>query len=133
YLSESAQIAEALGAEGVPKSLAHLQAYLRAIQPKLVFDDRTREVLRVLEGVRLPIPLAGASRGLFLGAAATLLPDWALDMMGRSAFERARDRVATGSLKLLAPSIRDAMAEGGLAWRACVRVGADYGALFRWP
>jgi hypothetical protein len=35
-------------------------------------------------------------------------------------------------LRLIAPSVRDAMAEGGLAWRACRRTGADYAALYKW-
>ena len=65
--------------------------------------------------------MAGMGRGLFLGAGAALLPGWALDLMDKPLPERARNRAAALSLKLIAPSIRDAMAEGGLAWRACAR------------
>ncbi len=86
-----------------------------------------------MNAIRLPIPLADFSRGLFFGAAAALLPGWALDLMGRPRRGQLRDRAAASAMKLIAPSIRDAMAEGGLAWRACVRTGADYEALFRWP
>ncbi|MBS0380818.1 MAG: DUF2236 domain-containing protein [Proteobacteria bacterium] len=132
YLAESAYVAEALGAREVPKSLAELEAFFRDVRPELVCDARTREVLAALDSVRLPIPLAGLGRGLFLGAAANLLPYWALDMLDRSPIARLRDRAAARSLKLIAPSIRDAMAEGGLAWRACVRTGSDYAKLFRW-
>jgi hypothetical protein len=67
-----------------------------------------------------------------MGAAAALLPTWALDLMERPGLRRLRDRVASGALQLIAPSVRDAMAEGGLAWRACRRTGADYAGLYRW-
>lgn len=133
YLAEMAQIAEALGARDVPNNVDQLDAFMAAARPELTCDDRTRETFRVLHAIRLPIPLAGFSREALLGAAAALLPDWALDLMQRTRRQRLQDRVAAGALRLLAPSVRDAMAEGGLAWRACRRTGADYAALFRWP
>ncbi|HET6726333.1 MAG TPA: oxygenase MpaB family protein [Gammaproteobacteria bacterium] len=133
YLHETTRVAEALGARDVPKSLAELESYFDAMRPELVCDARTREVLAVLSTIRLPIPLAGLGRSLFMGAGAALLPDWALDLMGRSRLERVRDQAAARALKLIAPSIRDAMAEGGLTWRACARTGVDYASLFRWP
>jgi len=133
YLHETARVAEAVGARGVPKSVAELEAFFEDVRPELRYDARSREVLAVLNAIRLPIPFAGLSRDLFLGAGAALLPDWALSLMGRSPFERMRDQAAAGVLKLAAPSIRDAMAEGGLAWRACARTGAEYAELFRWP
>jgi hypothetical protein len=85
-----------------------------------------------LGAIRLPIPFAGFSRDLFLGSAAALLPGWALDLMERSSLQRLRDRGVARALQWIAPSVRDAMAEGGLAWRACRRTGADYAALYRW-
>jgi uncharacterized protein (DUF2236 family) len=133
YLAEMALVAEMLGARDVPKSLRELDAYLTRMQPELVFDERTREVMRILGAIQLPIPFAGFSRNVFLGAAAALLPDWALALMRRGPLERLRDRAAAHSLQLIAPSIRDALAEGGLGWRACARTGTDYAGLFRWP
>lgn len=133
YLQEMARLAEALGAPDVPKSATELDAFLHKVRRELAFDDRTREVVRVLGGMNLPMPMASLSRGLFLGAAASLLPDWALTLMQRSRLDRLRDRAARVTLKLAAPSIRDALAEGGLAWRACARTGANYEDLFRWP
>ncbi len=132
YLEETALIPEALGARDVPKSVDRLDAYFRDARAELAFDARTQEVLRVLHAVHLPLPLAGLSRELFFGAGAAVLPDWALTLVGRSRVARLRDRGAARSLQLIAPSIRDAMAEGGLAWRACTRTGADYETLFRW-
>ena len=132
YLAEMARIAEALGARDVPDSTSELDAFFARVRPELSFDARTRETLRVLGSIRLPIPLAGLSRDLFLGSAAALLPGWALDLMARSRRQRLRDRCAARALWLIAPSVRDAMAEGGLAWRACKRTGADYEALYKW-
>ncbi len=132
YLEEMARIAEALGARDVPRSTAQLDAFFARTCDELAFDARTRETLRILASIRLPVPFAGFSRDLFLGAAAALLPGWALDLMERSGQQRLRDRGAARALQLIAPSVRDAMAEGGLAWRACRRTGADYAALYRW-
>lgn len=133
YLLEMASVAEALGATGVPKSRRGMDAYFRDVRFELAWDDRTRETFGILHAIRLPIPLAGVSRNAFLGAASALLPEWAHELIGRSRRERWQDRAAAAALQLVAPSIRDAMAEGGLAWRACKRTGADYEALFRWP
>ena len=132
YLAEMAQIAEALGARDVPQSTAGLDAFFARARSELSFDARTRETLRILGSIRLPIPFAGFGRDLFLGSAAALLPEWALDLMERSSLQRWRDRGAARALQLIAPSVRDAMAEGGLAWRACRRTGADYEALYKW-
>jgi uncharacterized protein (DUF2236 family) len=132
YLVEMARIAKALGARDVPQSTADLDAFFAQVRPELVFDARTRETLRILGSIRLPIPFSGISRDLFMGAGAALLPTWALDLMERPGLGRLRDRVASGALQLIAPSVRDAMAEGGLAWRACRRTGADYAGLYRW-
>jgi uncharacterized protein (DUF2236 family) len=132
YLEEMARVAEALGARDAPRSMPALASFFAEVRPELVFDARTRETLRVLGSIRLPIPFSGLSRDLFMGAAAALLPPWALDLMGRSALRRLRDRTSSRALRLIAPSVRDAMAEGGLAWRACRRTGADYARLYRW-
>jgi uncharacterized protein (DUF2236 family) len=132
YLVEMARIAGALGAHDVPQSTADLDSFFAQVRPELVFDARTRETLRILGSIRLPVPFSGFSRDLFMGAAAAVLPAWALDLMERSGLRRLRDRAAFRALQLFAPSVRDAMAEGGLAWRACRRTGADYAGLYRW-
>ncbi len=132
YLAETARVAEMLGARDVPKTWVDLDAFFRDVQGELVVDGRTREVLRVLHAIALPVPMARLGRGLFFGAGAALLPDWALERLRRTRRERLRDHAAAGALKLVAPSIREAMAEGGLAWRSCLRTGRPYASLFRW-
>ncbi|MGH8273010.1 MAG: oxygenase MpaB family protein, partial [Gammaproteobacteria bacterium] len=94
YLRETARVAEALGAREVPTSLVEMEQFFESIRPQLVCDARTREVLAILDRIRLPIPLAGLGRRVFLGAGAALLPDWALDLMRRGPLERTRNRGA---------------------------------------
>src|SRR5690348_15310836 len=129
YLIEMVRTAEALGAREVPRSLVEFDSFFAEVRPELAFDARTRETLRILGAIHLPIPFSGFSRDLFMGAAAALLPGWALDLTERSSARRLRDRASSRALRLIAPSVRDAMAEGGLAWRACRRTGKDYAAL----
>lgn len=132
YLDEFRLVAEGLGATGVPTSMAELQLFFGNILGELAFEARTQTVMDTLATMELPVPLPGLSRNLFLGAAMVLLPDWALRLHGRGAARQRRDRLAAASLKALAPSIRDAMSRGGLAWRACRRTGTSYADLFRW-
>lgn len=123
YFDETRRIAEALGARDVPASRAEMDAYFAAMQTQLRFDARSRETLAVLDAMALPIPVAGVSRRLFLGAGAALLPDWARDLMGRSARQRMLDRSAAMALHRVAPVIRASMAEG-VAMRSARRCGA---------
>lgn len=122
YYAENARVAEALGATAVPKSVAEVEAYFTRVQGELRYSERSREVLRVLDGIRLPIPVSGVSRHLFLGAGAALLPPWATARIERSPVVQVRDQAAARSLKALGPLFRAALREG-IAARACRRVG----------
>lgn len=132
YYLENARIAEALGATQVPTSVAAVAAYFAAVQGELRFSERSREVLRVLDGIRLPIPVSGVSKHLFLGAGAALLPDWATMRIRRSRLQRLRDEAAARSLDTLGPLFRAALGDG-VAARACRRVGIEPRALRRMP
>ena len=123
YFDETRRIAEALGACDVPGSRAAMDDYFAAMQPQLRFDERSRDTLAVLDNMDLPIPVAGVSRRLFLGAGAALLPTWARDLTGRSARARLLDRSAAAGLNRVGPLIRNAMAEG-VAVRSARRAGA---------
>lgn len=130
YYAENARVAEALGATGVPVSVAGVERYFADVQGALRFSARSREVLRVLDGIRLPIPVSGVSKHLFLGAGAALLPDWAAARIERGPALRLRDAAAARSLNALGPLFRAALTDG-LAARACRRVGRDPAALRR--
>jgi len=82
YLAEYAVVAEKLGATGVPKTRAALDAYLVAIRPQLRVDHRTREVARALLRQR-PASLAMApAQTVLMEGGIDLLPDWAARMHG---------------------------------------------------
>ncbi len=132
YYREYKRVAEALGAVDVPASEAEVDAYFARHQSQLVFDARSREVLAVLSGIRLPVPMAGLSRELFLGAGAALLPDWATAMIQRTPMQRAQSRASAVMLKGMAPLFRRAL-QDGLATRACTRMGVSAGVLADWP
>ena len=128
YFDETRRIAERLGAVNVPASQAEMNEYFAAVQPELKFDHRAQEAIRWLETIQLPLAAAGLSRRLFLGAGAALLPDWALELMGRRAMDRVTDRAAAVALRRAAPMLRGAMGNG-VALRAARRCGATEAAL----
>ncbi len=132
YYDEYRRVAEALGAREVPASEAQVRDYFQALQPQLRMDARSREVLEVLVSVRLPVPLPGMSRDLFLSAGAALLPDWAVQMLGRSRGQQLQSTVAARVLRSVAPLFRIALSDGICA-RACRRVGREPAALMEWP
>ncbi|HYG07044.1 MAG TPA: oxygenase MpaB family protein [Stenotrophomonas sp.] len=132
YYDETRRVAEALGATAVPGSEREVAAYFARMLPQLRVDARVREVLGVLAQARLPVPAAGMSRDVFLGAGAALLPDWACQLLGRSAWQRARDRASARMMRALAPLFRAALPDG-LAPRACRRMGLSPQLLGHWP
>ncbi|MGE8244809.1 MAG: hypothetical protein ACN6RA_02260, partial [Stenotrophomonas maltophilia] len=105
--------------------------YFARQQSALVFDARSREVLAVLSDIRLPVPMAGLSREVFLGAGAALLPEWATSMLGRTPMQRAQSRASAVMLKGMAPLFRRAL-QDGLATRACTRMGLPASVLSDW-
>jgi uncharacterized protein (DUF2236 family) len=125
YYAETSQLAYALGAVSVPRSVAEVSAYFHSVQPQLAYGPRSAEVLKILWKIRLPIPFAGASRHLFLGAGAALLPDWAQAKIPSSRVQNLRDEAAARSLQLSGPLFRAALRDG-VAARACRRVGVQY-------
>lgn len=132
YYDEVRRVAEALGATDVPASQAQVGDYFAAMQPQLRFDARSREVMAVLARIALPVPVAGISRDLFLGAAVALLPDWALPLLAFGAGRRVRTAVASTTLRGMAPLFRAALTDGVSA-RACARMGMPTNALHHWP
>jgi uncharacterized protein (DUF2236 family) len=131
YYDEARRVAEALGARGVPASEAEITAYFRRVRPQLHFTERSRAVLDVLYRVRLPVPVAGLSRDVFLQAGAALLPLWADTLLERTPLQRAQSRLAARALWSVAPVFRMALHDG-IGSRACMRVGVPSETLQRW-
>jgi uncharacterized protein (DUF2236 family) len=133
YYDEVRRVAEALGARDVPASEADVAAYFARIQPELAYTERSREVLRILAGVRLPVPLAGPSRDVFLNAAIALLPAWASALLHHTSRQRQGAGLAARVLWSMAPAFRAALKEAGVVSRSCRRVGVAPEAMRRWP
>jgi len=132
YYAEVRRVAEMLGARDVPGSEAEVSAFFARVQDELRLDERSREVLRVLSRIRLPVPMAGLSRDLFLGAGTALLPGWAQRTLELGRYEHARAAVASRTLRTLSPMFRVALNDG-VGPRACRRVGVDETTLDRFP
>jgi uncharacterized protein (DUF2236 family) len=111
YYAEGRRVAEVLGAQAVPGSEREVQDYFAQVRPQLRVDARSREVLAVLAGLRLPVPVAGLSRDLFLGAGAA-----------------ASARMLRAAVPLFRMALND-----GIAQRACRRVGIAPQRLAHWP
>ncbi|MEO7325956.1 MAG: oxygenase MpaB family protein [Dokdonella sp.] len=131
YYAEVRRVAERLGARNVPASEAEVAAYFQSVRAELAFDARSREVLAILARIRLPVPVAGLSRDLFLGAGSALLPECAQTMLGRSRLQRAQASISARILRTLSPLFRVALPDG-VAPRACQRVGVSPDVLLRW-
>ena len=132
YYDEVRRVAEALGAVDVPASQDQVRAYFARVQPLLRVDARSREVLAILSAIRLPVPLPGISRDVFLGAAAALLPPWARHLLGEDAPHPLRARAGSQLVRRMAPLFRRALGDG-TAPRACRRMGLPSAVLARWP
>lgn len=130
YYEETRVVAEALGAREVPRSEAEVASYFSSVQSQLVFTERSRTVLQVLQRMTLPVPLPGVSRDVFLGAGAALLPEWASALLQRRPTQRLQARLAATALAAMAPLFRAGLTDGP-AQRACRRMGKDVGWLRR--
>jgi uncharacterized protein (DUF2236 family) len=82
YFAEFAIIAEALGADPIPRSRAEAGALIDAMRDELVADERTREVARLVLSQPAPNLAMKPFQTLAFQAAADLLPDWARRMHG---------------------------------------------------
>ncbi len=76
YVADMAEIAQRLGTEPAPRTVAELDACIQAFRAECQVTDQARETIHFL--VRPPVPLVFAgSYALIVAAALTLLPTWA--------------------------------------------------------
>ncbi|MBO9714378.1 oxygenase MpaB family protein [Sphingomonas sp.] len=97
YFAEFALIAEALGADPVPRTRAAAEALVTAFRSELKVDERTREVARMVLEQPAPSLAAKPFQLLTFEAAIDLLPDWARAMHGLSGPGLARPVVRGGT------------------------------------
>jgi len=82
YFADFARIAEALGADPIPRSRAEATALIDGMRRELVADARTREVARMVLDQPAPSLAVKPFQALTFGAAVDLLPAWARAMHG---------------------------------------------------
>jgi len=98
YFAEMARIAEALGADPIPRSRREAWELIEAMRPQLVCDARTRQVARLVltnppsNWIVAPVQVLG------MHAAIDLLPDWARRVHGISNPALAVPVVRAGTL-----------------------------------
>ena len=121
YYQEAALIAEALGAERVPKSVVDVADYLQQMRSELRFDQRTAEVTRLLMNAPAPSWQARPVMKVMLKSGFGLMPDWAQAMSGRE-IGRWQQAVIDQQIAAIAVGLRWSIQRG--AWyRAMVRMG----------
>jgi uncharacterized protein (DUF2236 family) len=84
YFAEMACIADALGADPIPRSKSEARQLIEAMRPQLICDARTRQVARLILTRPPPSWIAAPVQALGLQAAIDLLPAWARRMHGLS-------------------------------------------------
>ncbi len=123
YFDEVASIAEALGAENVPRNRQQIEAYIERMRPQLCFDSRTAEVLRLLLAAPAPNRLTRPVGYLMARAGLDLLPEWGREMAGVRLSRPQRLLIQLG-MQLLAPTLRWAL-RNGVSRRARRRMGVE--------
>lgn len=98
YFAEFAIIAEALGADPIPRTRAEAEALMQEMRAELSADERTREVARMVLDQRAPNLAMRPFQALIFQAALDLLPDWARRMHRRSRPVLAIPAVRTGTV-----------------------------------
>lgn len=82
YFAEMARIAEAMGADPIPRSRIEAHRLMEAMRPSMAYDRRTRDIARLVLHPPTHHPLAEPLQALSAQAAIDLLPPWARHMHG---------------------------------------------------
>lgn len=123
YYAEAAVVAEALGAEQVPKTVQAVEDYFMAMRPQLRCDARTREVLSLLLSAPAPSWQARPAMKAMMMAGIELLPCWAQAQFGFQ-FSAPRRQIIRQRVKLLAAMLRWSIRRGAYQ-RAMARMGRE--------
>ncbi len=111
YFDEVARIAEALGAESVPRNRQQIDTYIERMRSQLCFDSRTAEVLQLLLAAPAPNRMTQPVGYLMARAGVDLLPEWGREMAGIRLSRPQRLLIQSG-MRLLAPTLRWALRNG---------------------
>lgn len=97
YFAQFAYVAEALGADPVPRTRAEADALIASMRCELRADERTIEVARLVLNQQARTLAAAPVQALTFGAAVDLLPDWARRMHGLGGSGLATPLVRAGT------------------------------------
>ena len=84
YMAEMALLGHLLGGVDLPSTVAAAEGQMRSYQAELRFDDRAQEVVGLIASYPTDV-LDKPFMGLVLESSFDLMPDWVLQMLGRSA------------------------------------------------
>ena len=121
YIFEMAQIGEALGATELPRRLDDAQRMLLAYEAELVFDDRAREVIALIEHFPARIQDQPLVKLVIQGAFQTL-PQWVLEKMQRKPDPQWLQTLNQQALALISVPIDWTLASEGVTAYAKRRV-----------
>jgi uncharacterized protein (DUF2236 family) len=114
YIADMALIGKLLGAEDLPltqtASVQSLQDYIAHLR----FDDRTAEIIKVIENYPSS-PWDRPFMKLVIQAAYDVLPDWALAMMGRRRAHPFQQHAVRHSLRLMGMPVQAVLDQEGVA------------------
>lgn len=116
YLAEVALLAELLGADEVPRSVAEVRAYFRAVRPELAATPEAREAFRFL---RTPVgrsPADAVAHRVVSEAAIDLLPRFAKERFGCTTLPRRLTAGVVPGAGPLATRATAAALATGLRW-----------------
>lgn len=114
YVAEMASIGRHLGAEQLPLTNKESQQALLDFLPGLRFDERTKEIIQVIENYPADLfdrPLLK----LVIQAAFDGLPDWALAMMGRTPSSSLQKLAVCHALRLIGLPLQAVLDQDGVA------------------
>jgi uncharacterized protein (DUF2236 family) len=98
YFAEMGRVALALGADPIPHTRSEARDLIKAMQPQMLCDGRTREVARLVLGQQARNVMAEPMQALVMQAGVDLLPDWARRMHGLSSPRLSRPLIRAGTL-----------------------------------
>jgi len=114
YMAEMALIGHQLGAEDLPLTQHESHQALLNFLPSLHYDDRTKEIIGVIENY--PAELFDRPfLKLVIQAAFDGLPDWALAMMGRTPNSPLQKMAVSHALRLIGLPIQAVLDQDGVA------------------
>lgn len=121
YVREMALTGELLGAGNLPLTVIDCDQGLNDYRDQLVCNERTREIVRVIENY--PVDLWDkAFMHLVIKAAFHTLPDWALHMLDKPVASALEKQLVRQALKLAGLPVQTVLDEDGVAAQARRRV-----------